>query len=310
MDYFVYKMYFKTPIHVGNGTLANSENIIMADTIFSALCCESGNQKSIDNIIDMAKNKKFVISDAMPFVENELYIPKPMAMIKTENEGNSILKKAFKKLKYIPVSSINTYMKGNINPLEQNQKMKSLGKSGIRTMSSSVDEEKMKTGDMLPFQVGIYNFTKNSGLYFFAGFESNEQKQFFEKLFLSVSYAGIGGKRSSGFGKFDFIVEDIPQNIKERIGVCKKQFMTLSVSMAQQNELEKALENARYLLVKRSGFIFSETYAETMRKKKDFYCFKSGSYFTNAFQGDVFDVSGSGTHKVYRYAIPLFMEVD
>ncbi|NDO45313.1 type III-A CRISPR-associated RAMP protein Csm4 [Clostridium sp. MD294] len=310
MDYFVYKMYFKTPIHVGNGTLANSENIIMADTIFSALCCEAGNQKNINSIVDMAKNRKFIISDAMPFVEDELYIPKPMAMIKTESEGNSILKKAFKKLKYIPVSNINTYMEGNINPLEQNQKMKLLGKSGIRTMSSSVNEEKIKTGDMLPFQVGIYNFSEKSGLYFFAGFESDNEKQFFEKLFLSVSYSGIGGKRSSGFGKFDFIVEDIPQNIKECIGVCKKQFITLSVSMAQQNELEKALENANYLLVKRSGFIFSETYAETMRKKKDFYCFKSGSYFTNAFQGDVFDVSGSGTHKVYRYAIPLFMEVD
>ena len=97
------------------------------------------------------------------------------------------------------------------------------------------------------------------------------QKKVFEELFLSLSYTGIGGKRSSGFGKFDFCVEDIPPNIKNRIGVCKNQFMTLSVSMAQQNELEKSLQNARYLLTKRSGFIFSETYAQTMRKKKDFY---------------------------------------
>jgi len=310
MDYFVYKMYFSTPVHIGNGTLASSENTIMADTLFSALCCETGNQKDIDKMVYMAKNKEFIFSDAMPFIGDELYIPKPMLVIKTENEGNSILKKAFKKLKYIPVSSIDTYIKGNIDPLEQNQKMKSLGKYGTRTMSSSIDEEKMKTGDMLPFHVGIYHFTEESGLYFFAGFENDEQKQFFEKLFLSLSYTGIGGKRSSGFGKFDFCVEDIPPNIKNRIGVCKNQFMTLSVSMAQQNELEKSLQNARYLLTKRSGFIFSETYAQTMRKKKDFYCFKSGSCFTNAFQGDVFDVSGNGNHKVYRYAIPLFMEVE
>ncbi len=37
MDYFVYKMYFSTPVHIGNGTLASSENTIMADTLFSAL---------------------------------------------------------------------------------------------------------------------------------------------------------------------------------------------------------------------------------------------------------------------------------
>ena len=55
MDYFVYKMYFSTPVHIGNGTLASSENTIMADTLFSALCCETGNQKDIDKMVYMAK---------------------------------------------------------------------------------------------------------------------------------------------------------------------------------------------------------------------------------------------------------------
>ena len=42
------------------------------------------------------KNKEFILSDAMPFIGDELYIPKPMLVIKTENEGNSILKKHLK----------------------------------------------------------------------------------------------------------------------------------------------------------------------------------------------------------------------
>ena len=108
MDYFVYKMYFSTPVHIGNGTLASSENTIMADTLFSALCCETGNQKDIDKMVYMAKNKEFILSDAMPFIGDELYIPKPMLVIKTENEGNSILKKAFKKL-------INSYLEENMS---------------------------------------------------------------------------------------------------------------------------------------------------------------------------------------------------
>jgi len=61
MDYFVYKMYFSTPVHIGNGTLASSENTIMADTLFSALCCETGNQKDIDKMLYMAEEFKKTI---------------------------------------------------------------------------------------------------------------------------------------------------------------------------------------------------------------------------------------------------------
>lgn len=310
MEYYVYKLKFKTPVHIGNGTLSGSEAFIMADTLFSALCCESQSPEEIENLAERARERKLIFSDAMPFIGDEMYIPKPMTEPKNKDDGNSIMKKAYKKLKYIPISALDTYMSGKIEPLKENEKFKNFGKFDIRTMSSSLDEEKSKTGDMLPFSVGIYNFKENSGLYVIAGFAADDDKNLFDKLLKSVSFAGIGGKRSSGFGKFSCTDEKLPQNISKRINKTDKYFMTLSVSMAKDNELEKAIENSRYSLVKRSGFIYSPNYADTMRKKKDFYSFKAGSCFENAFEGDVFDVSGEGRHKVYRYAVPMFLEVN
>ena len=67
--------------------------------------------------------------------------------------------------------------------------------------------------------------------------------------------------------------------------------MLLSVALPADDELENALENASYLLEKRSGFVASSDYAEEWRKKKDLYVFTAGSCFVNCFAGDIYDVS-------------------
>ena len=87
--------------------------------------------------------------------------------------------------------------------------------------------------------------------------------------------------------------------------------MSLSTSLPKDDELEEALENSSYLMEKRSGFIYSTSYSDEFRRKKDMYVFSSGSCFENIFDGDVYDVSeGQGKHKVYRYAKPLFLGVE
>ena len=87
-------------------------------------------------------------------------------------------------------------------------------------------------------------------------------------------------------------------------------FLLLSSAMAKTEEdLECILEDASYLLQKRSGFIYSESYAKEQRRKKDFYSFQAGSCFKKPFSGDIFDVSDGGNHPVYRYGKAVFMEI-
>ena len=67
------------------------------------------------------------------------------------------------------------------------------------------------------------------------------------------------------------------------------------------------MQDARYLLQRRSGFIASDDYSDKNVKKNDLYTFAAGSAFKNSFSGDIYDVSGNGRHPVYRYAKPFFI---
>ncbi len=312
MKYHIYKFHFSTALHIGNGNLTDGESMVCADTLFSGLCHEAvkyGGQTCIDSLVEDARRGKLLFSDMLPFISDELYIPKPLCPVNAELSGDSVQKKKFKKLKFIPATKLDTYLAGNLEPEDETKKFKSLGSFDMRTMSSSLDPEKSLTGDMLPFSVGTYKFGKNNGLYIIAGFADEATEKQFELLLNNLSYSGIGGKRSAGFGRYSFEKMPVPEALLSKLTNIDGSVITLSTSMAKPEELESVVADANYLLVKRSGFVSSATYADSFRRKKDFYSFKAGSYFQKSFEGDIFDVSDGGSHPVYRYAKPLFMEV-
>ena len=70
------------------------------------------------------------------------------------------------------------------------------------------------------------------------------------------------------------------------------------------------MQDANYSVIKRSGFVASEQYADEHLRKHDLYVFSAGSCFLQKFNGDIFDVSSKGKHLVYRYAVPMFMGVE
>ena len=180
MKYHIYKFHFSTALHIGNGNLTDGESMVCADTFFSGLCHEAvkyGGQACIDSLVQDAKSGKLLFSDMLPFISDELYIPKPLNPVKTEQEGDSVQKKKFKKLKFKKEQKIDAYLAGNLDPEDEISKFKSLGSFDMRTMSSSLDPEKSLTGDMLPFSVGTYKFGANNGLYIIAAFADSETEK-------------------------------------------------------------------------------------------------------------------------------------
>lgn len=310
MLYYIYKLSFTAPLHIGDGSLTDGESTINSDTLFSALCHEAVNLECLDEFVAAAEEKQISFSNLFPFVGQTLYLPKPMLSVKTEVEGDSIVKKSFKKLKYIPIQSLETYLKGNLNPLIEVEKLKKLGKFEMRTMSSGRNEEKIQNGEMLPFDVGIYSFSKGCGLYCIVAVENEQAQNLFNQLLYSLSFSGIGGKRSSGFGRFTVESITADTDLSLKINNNSNRSMLLSTAMATQEELPKTLENSSYILLRRAGFVSSVTYSKELVLKKDFYAFKAGSCFSNTFSGKIFDVSQNGNHPVYRYAIPMFLGVE
>lgn len=312
MVFYAYRLRFTAGVHFGGGSLWDGNSTLPADSFFSALCLEALEQEGaggIETLVESVRAGNLRLSDLFPYLGDELYLPKPLYPIKKQVEGDSTVKKSFKKLKYIPASQIAVYLQGDLDPLVEVDQLKKLGRFEMRTMIASRSEEKLEAGDALPYQVGVYRFGADSGLYGLAGFEGGETQSRFEALLDGLSYSGIGGKRSAGLGRFTWTRTELPSELAKRLERAGETRMSLSVCMAQPEELEQAMEGAYYLLEKRSGFIASSTYAPEQRKKRDFYAFRAGSCFRNNFDGGIFDVSGGGAHPVYRYAVPLWMEI-
>jgi len=340
MNHSIIRFSFSTPVHFGKSKLEDGEMCFSADTLFSALFLEAMKKGKEKLLLEYVKEEKLLFTDAFPFsVKQEgskgkkeycYFLPKPMCPVKRgEEEGrekeHSILKKAYKKLKYLSIDSISDYVEGKLDPLEELKKQ-SFGSFFSQEMVRILEDE-----DNLPYRVEQFQFAEDAGLYCIFSTEDKGVEDFFLDLLESLSYVGIGGKRASGKGKFSITAGILGEEIAEKIKLAGKgeedslasdsagslvkktkesSYLLLSSAMAKAEEdLESILEDASYLLQKRSGFIYSESYAKEQRRKKDFFSFQAGSCFKKPFSGDIFDVSDGGNHPVYRYGKAVFMEI-
>lgn len=309
MEYCIYKLEFTTAVHFGNRTLEDREFFFGADRLFSALCqeCVKEGEEKLDLFYQKVKKGDILLSDGLPYDEKSYYIPKPLKRLSVPEaeEGDSRKKKAYKKLKYIPAEKLRAYLNGELDAEREREIQKSWGTGVLKTSAAIRGQEETK-----PYHVGLFHFQKGCGLYVIMGYQREEDLELMQELFEKLSYTGLGGKRSSGLGKFQCILKRIPEELKNGLTGQGETYMTLSVALPRDDELEKALEQASYLVVKRSGFVDSDHYAEAQMRKKNLYVLQAGSCFSNRFTGDIYDVSDGGRHAVYRYAKPFFLEVS
>ena len=294
----IIKLYFESPVHFGEKRLSESKITFSADTLFSALMIEAVGLGKEDEFYQLASNNLVKFSDAFPFIDQYYYIPKPMFNLKLEKEDEN-LPKAFKKLLYVPIDSLEDYLSGGLDAYFERESF-NLGKLAL---SEKVQQHDFK--DSEPYNVCTFTFKENTGLYVLI----EQTHPLLEELLENLQYSGIGGKRNSGYGKFKFeILED--SDIEDLFSAKGNRKILLSGALPKDAELEQALKNASYLLERRGGFVQSDTYATNLVKKQDLYVFKSGSTFENSFDGDIYQVGKKGNHPVYKYAKSFFLEVS
>ena len=309
MKYKIYKFEFTAGVHFGKRSLEDAEFTVSADTVFSAICQEAVKQgeELLEEFVRKTAQGRILFSDLFPYIEDTYYIPKPMIKIQTEQAaGDSVIKKAYKKLSYIPLDKIDTYLSGNLNvKKEVDEFQKGLGYKSIKVNAA------VRTGEeTLPYRVGVYYFRLNSGLYLIVGYEDEEDIIDVESYLDALSLVGIGGKRKAGLGRFELKTGKVSDDFLNRLNSNSgKTLMSLSVCLPKEQEMEKIVEQASYMLVKKSGFISSVSYSSEQLKKNDMYVMQAGSCFGCNFEGDVYNVGTDGTHPAYRYAKPMFMEV-
>lgn len=306
MTYGLYKIRFKTGIHIGKGTLHETGFVFKADTLFSALCIEAVKDGGdcLKELIDATNNGDLVISDAMPFIGERYFVPKPIIHIEQKRgSAENASGKAFKGVSYINVEDVNKYMSGEFNP-DEGMRLAELGQRSVRDVVSIRGLEESH-----PYRVGVFHYAEESGLYVIAGYTNEAVRKSFEKLFDAVSVVGIGGKRQSGLGKFDIERQKHTDNQLKGLTGEFKSYMLLSAGLPEDDCMEDVLKDASYKLSVRRGFIQSATYSNDQLRKKDAYLIDSGSVVKKPFSGRVLDVSSGGSHPVYRYAKPMFLGV-
>ena len=308
MKYKLFKLQFSTAVHFGAGGLTTTSDTLMADTVFSALCTEAAKAGTDpSSFIDAVRDGRLRISDALPFIGDRFYVPKPLAEITSDKEGDSSIKKALKRLPFIPVDCLEEYMNGMLNIIEEADIFqKCLGQEYL------VEKAAVETGEETrPYAVDLYRYYEGSGLYICLGYEKDDDYYLFSDFLEILSYAGIGGKISSGYGRFTAVPIVPSKEFAKRLeGKNWKQYLSLSVSFPGREELDGVMQDANVRLCKRSGWVSPGLGTEQLRKRKDIYMFTSGSVFKNPFSGCLFDLSDGGSHPVLRYGYPMFMGVN
>ena len=334
MHYYLYKLKFTTPVHFGADVagigVEKCSPTCHADTFFSALCHEILHlygEEELNNWVDKAKNNQFLISDLFPYNGDELFLPKPCYVRQEKEEhldktfednvDSSIKKKKMKKLKYVPIGYWESYLEYLFSEEKDYDPEQCTFYEEILTPKVHIlrDED-----DNQLYSVGAYMFNKESGLYFIVQVTDQPSEKRLRNIVKSLGLSGIGGERSSGYGKFDLIEpEELTADSKiyqekHLYDILSKKdtehFVSLSVVAPEQFELED-LDLSYYLLVNRKGFVASSAYSSTPVKRKPVVMFGAGSVFTKKLKGNVLDLKSSEAeiHPVWRYGKAMMVGI-
>ncbi|MBG0765679.1 MAG: type III-A CRISPR-associated RAMP protein Csm4 [Tissierellales bacterium] len=332
MGYYIYKLKFNTGVHFGlsdGSGLEKTDISFPSDAFFSAILSEAvklyGTEK-LNKYVDIIEKGDFLVSDLMPFKEYDLYIPKPYVFIEKEKNGekqNSFTsdKKKLKKIKYIPIEKIDSYFnylsKGGEIPLDESE----FGDFNL-FIKNSIDDKREE--DTRLYSIETFHFSQDSGLYFILKCP-DEVVDEFENILNSLGTTGIGGKKSSGYGKFSLFTDpmelyfddDFPIEsnsdliIKKDLKKEGKYYMLLSSYKPEEEEIERLKDGKSfYSIFKRSGFVTRRTYSENPQKRKEINMLKSGSVLDYKPKGEVVDLNLHGNHSIYRVGKPIVIGVD
>ncbi|GBR75891.1 CRISPR-associated protein Csm4 [Candidatus Termititenax persephonae] len=323
----LYKLRFIAPVHFGAERpgigLEKSQLHCYADTFFSALCQEIAawyGAARLQEFVQAAQDGKFLLSDLLPYVGDELYVPKPVyRLVREDNDEMEVPnggKKKMKKIKFIPVTELAEYLRSGQADAQEFAVEIMYDKTQILRQPETKPNGKPKHTEL--FSVSTHRFKENCGLYFIVELPE-EQKAWFDNLLKLLGLTGIGGEVSSGYGKFEFatgqnLMSEIGSSAEKELAVrltnnTAARYMMLSCFFPR-DEAEIAIlqdKESRYVLIPRGGFVSSPAYADTPTKKKPIVMVKAGSCLAGKVEGGIVDVSDRGAHPVWRYGKPMLL---
>lgn len=328
--YVLLPLRFLSSVHFGDasggGGLDAVQLTCRADTFFSALCVEAAKlgSKTLARLVDKAQAGQIAFSDLLPWYQRdgnyEWYLPKPVLSVtpaekKIENlqtvRAESSFRKKSKKRAFIRASELGLYV--------DDLRYGSASLTEEPTFGTAISQVHFNGRSRSPYSAGSYYLAKQAGLYSLIRLEEKEDIQWLSLLIHLTGLSGIGGRRSSGMGRFQeelhyLLLHDGAENEDTEAlyqlltDTEAEEQMCLSSLLPQKEEIEIAAAG-KGLWVQRSGLSWSQG-MDVPVKMHTIYMMAAGSCFSKRLKGRIADVSTPASpHPVYRYGKGLYVGV-
>ncbi|HEY8401191.1 MAG TPA: type III-A CRISPR-associated RAMP protein Csm4 [Cytophagaceae bacterium] len=293
MQCYGVKMYFTSPVHIGKQGIGmeGSDLIIHSDTLYSVIF------QTRVKIYGVEDEFPIKITSAFPFVDDVYYLPKPgirpPGFDKSEIASEYI--KEIKSASFIPLDIFEKWIHGERFNFEALIKSQDVLRKNINVnVRPRIAVDRLSGDTNLYFGGGTFFRKGRAGLYFLVQCDGRQWKVI-KEIFNLLQEEGIGGEKSSGYGKFraEFIEKfDLP-SVDDG-----KYYVSLSLYYPScPEELNGA--PVSYQLIQRSGWSIIE--GEHVLQKK-VLMFAEGSVFYKKVEGKIVDVSPvRSAHPVYKY---------
>ncbi len=325
--YTVYRLTFKTQLHLGRATgpaqegslgLQKTVTHIPADTLFSAICQMWTTFYDTQSLTDFlspytvgGKSLPFMLTSAFPFAHDVYFYPKPLTFQNSSKKS--------KRVQFISNNIFRDIISGNTPEFKDNQVI-----NGEKVWISPEEKNKLteimddtpvvwKTDTRPRVTIGSQNagseiwhvqtvqFNTNCGLWFAVDFNNDDKmKSTFETLLQVLGDTGIGGERNAGYGLFDINIENdyVLPNVEN-----ENRFVTLSRICPKSKEQLEQLQtgSVAYNLNKVSA---PDKMSSKQISRKQVYMFAEGSVLNTSEKliGQLVDLRlNNDSQPVYRY---------
>ena len=314
MSCVIYPLSFETPVHFGppgrGGRLDEACMEYPADALFGALCAElavAGEEESLVRLAEEVERGDLRLSDLLPWQSRKsdgamaLFLPRPVLRVERKE----------KKLKYIRASRMQDYIRAMERgiPFEENDFDADFGIEFLCQRVNTRGEEP------LPYYVVQFTFAARAGLFLIARVRDAEMGAWLHRLLAWLGMAGIGGKRTSGYGKFrvgEIIHMDADDDgdiaaLRDMLAADRAPWQLALAPVLPTADDLAAVKAGAYRLRRAGGFISYPTHAA--EKKNSVYLLDAGSCFPVRIGGTCSTLGTHDGHPVLRYGFGLYAGV-
>lgn len=261
-QYRIVKFNFDNMVHIGELGIGLEESSIYlpADSIFSTIV-NALTRLGIDNIEEFCTSVKegaIKISSAFPFHDKSYFFPKPLVMPKLSDDIIFEGSKKIKDLPYVPKCIFEKWL--NQSEISQDDLKNLPNDLGLRKLTFPKVGISRADNAANIYYLGAIAFSSSAGLFFLLDCENqNLYDDYIVSALKFLQDDGIGGKRTWGFGLFEYEQDTITLNVPDN----DDWVVTLSPILPSYPKNMKA-----WHFVKRGGYVYSKNLNIQLKKPK------------------------------------------